>query len=83
MAEQMKELVGIAFFVAFFVGVPAFCARLVIKGVRTGIVRAKGFPYARADSPVFFWVTIATYAALALWVGRYGVLIGLDMWRNP
>ncbi len=84
LVEEVKGFVGVAFFAAFFVGAPMFCAWLVVKGVRTGVVRARGGgPYARADSPAFFWITITVYAVLTLWLGRYGVLIGLDMWRNP
>lgn len=83
MIESMKDLFGVVFMTALFVGLPAFCTWLVFKGIRTGVVRAKGFPYARADSPVFFWVTIATYAAIAFWISYYGVLIGLDILKNP
>ena len=80
--ESVKELVGIAVMAALFVGLPVFCTWLVVRGIRTGVVRAKGFPYARANSPISFWVTIAVYAVLALWIGHYGVLIGLDMLRS-
>jgi len=80
--EGMRELFGVVFMAAFFVGLPAFCTWLVVRGIRNGVVRAKGFPYARADSPISFWVTIAVYATLALWIGHYGVLIGLDMLKG-
>lgn len=59
-----------------------WCVWLVTKGVRTGIVKAKGFPYARHDTPFYFWVTIATYAALAAWIGYFGVRLSLDVWRG-
>ena len=81
--QLMQELVGIAFMATVLVGLPTFCTWLVVKGIRTGVVRAKGSPYYRAESPVFFWLTIAVYAALALWVGHYAVLIGIDLLNNP
>ena len=82
MIETMKEIGGGLFFAALFVGVPAWCGWLVADAVRTGVVRAKGFPYSRSDSPIYFWVAVATYAAMAVGVGYFGLLIGMDIWRG-
>lgn len=82
MIETMKEIAVSLFFAAFFVGVPARCAWLVANGVRTGVVRAKGFPYSRFDTPIYFWTAVGTYAAVAVGVSYFGLLIGLDVWRS-
>ena len=82
MVEATKSVVGTLGLAAMFVGVPLWCAWLVANGVRTGIVRTKGFPYSRNETPIYFWVVIVTYAVVALGVGYFGVLIGLDVWRG-
>ena len=77
--EITKEIGAILFFAALFVGVPLWCAWLVANGIRTGVVRAKGFPYSRLNSPAFFWITVTTYAALAVGMAYFGLLIGLEL----
>lgn len=82
MTEVMKEVGASLFWVAFFIGVPAYCLCLVANGVRTGVVRAKGFPYSRSKSPYYFWATIVTYGAIASGIGTVAVVIGVEMFRG-
>ena len=82
MVEIAKEIGVVLFFAGFLVGIPAWCTWLVANGIRTGVVRAKGFPYVRHDSPIYFWITIAIYAALGIGIAYEALLVVLVTLRG-
>ena len=83
MLVAMQDIIGIVFFCVMFVGVPLFCFWVVIHSIRNGVVRARGASYKRTDNPKSFWMMVAVYAALGIWIGYLASLIGVDILRHP
>jgi len=53
--------------------VPLLLVWMVINGLRTGVIRGRGGPLARADHPFFFWVLIAFYVTC---IGMFFYFVG-------
>lgn len=69
-------------FIAVISAVPLLLAWIIANGLRTGIIRSRGGPVARADHPIFYWVLIALYlGCIAMFIYFFGRL-ALDALRG-
>ena len=55
-----------------FLAIPILFAGLAVKGLRDGVVSAKGATYARADHPIWYWTLIGLYTLAA--IGFFSVM---------
>jgi hypothetical protein len=53
--------------------VPATCLWLLVDGLRNGVVRTHLGSYSRAHDTIWFWLCIALYAAILVWVAYLAV----------
>lgn len=60
-------------FLAAISAVPLLLVWMIANGLRTGIIRSRGGPVARADHPLLYWVLIALYlACIAMFTCFFG-----------
>ena len=53
--------------------VPLLLAWIVANGLRTGIIRSRGGPVARAGHPLLYWLLIALYlGCIAMFIYFFG-----------
>jgi hypothetical protein len=62
-------MIGVVIGGVSFVAIPLLLGWLLVTGLSRGRIRARFVSYSRADEPISFWTTAATYAGLIIfWV---------------
>lgn len=60
-------------FIVMISAVPLLLVWIVANGLRTGVIRSRGGPVARADHPVLYWLLIALYlGCIAMFIYFFG-----------
>jgi hypothetical protein len=69
---------GLLGVVAFALG-PIVCVWCLVRGLRSGIMPARGASYSRDTQPVNFWLLAALYCAVPTFFLAIAAKIGLDI----
>jgi hypothetical protein len=68
----------VPFLIAAFLVIAAIPAVFIYDGLVTGEVQTRAWAYRRSEEPVHFWLMIALYAGVIVWLAYFLVSWALE-----